>query len=170
MQSELPNLNFGFYVKQLQCSIQPSVVSIILDHYMRRPQGEDTVVGTLLGSVDGQIVDIQTCFSVPMEQDQDNKKSKLIDKDYNEKMLKFHRKVNPKEDLIGMYLSGTEIDAYAVSLFQYYQELSLEKTNRQTTLAGAPLIMLIDPTMKNLSLSIKVSFQSRLTHTLLCRS
>jgi hypothetical protein len=32
-------------------------------------------------------------------------------------MLKFHRKVNPKEDLIGLYVSGQEIDATVLSLF-----------------------------------------------------
>jgi len=51
--NELPNLNFGMQLKQLQCVIHPTIVSNILDHYMRRPQDEPNVVGTLLGSVDG---------------------------------------------------------------------------------------------------------------------
>jgi len=51
--NELPNLNFGMQVKQLQCSIHTTIVSNILDHYMRKPEDETTVVGTLLGSVDG---------------------------------------------------------------------------------------------------------------------
>ncbi len=51
---------------------------------------------------DGQMVDIQTCFPVPLEQ----QNGIVLDKDYNQKMLKFHRKVNPKEDLIGLYISG----------------------------------------------------------------
>ena len=155
--TELPNLNFGFYVKQIQCSIQPSVVSLILDHYMRRPSDRDNVVGTLLGSVDGQIVDISTCFSVPLEQDEEKKDRRVFDQEYNDKMLKFHRKVNPKEDLVGLYFSGTEIDKTALQLFTYYQRLSQEKANKQTLLAGSPLLMMIDPTMKNNSLQIKVS-------------
>jgi hypothetical protein len=35
-------------------------------------------------------------------------------------MIKFHRKVNPKEGLIGMYITGTEIDAETALLFQKY--------------------------------------------------
>jgi hypothetical protein len=35
--NELPNLNFGMQLKQLQCCIHPTIVSNILDHYMRRP-------------------------------------------------------------------------------------------------------------------------------------
>jgi len=85
---------------------------------MRRPAGQNTVVGTLLGSVDGQIVEIQTCFSVPFNFDDDG--SLLFDNDYQQKMIKFHRKVNPKEGLIGMYITGTEIDAETALLFQKY--------------------------------------------------
>lgn len=70
---------------------------------MRRPAGETTVVGSLLGSVDGPIVEIQTSFSIPLENSNEN--GIVIDKDYLNKMLKFHRKVNPKEDLIGLYIS-----------------------------------------------------------------
>lgn len=110
---------------------------------MRRPAGEKTVVGTLLGSVDGQMVEIQTCFSVPLDREDG---SLIIDKEYLHKMLKFHRKVNPKEDLIGLYISGQDLDLTAVTLFQYYQTISKDKKNK-SPLAGSPLILLIDPTM-----------------------
>ena len=81
--NELPNLNFGMQVKQLQCSIQPTIVANILDHHMRRPQDENTVVGTLLGSVDGQIVDLQTCFSVPTNLTSEGKAQRVtIDEEY----------------------------------------------------------------------------------------
>lgn len=70
-------------------------------------------------------------------------------------MLKFHRKVNPKEDMVGLYLSGTNIDITVLSLFQYFQKISKDKKNK-SPLAGNPLLMLIDPTMKNNRLAIKV--------------
>jgi uncharacterized protein YcfJ len=53
-------------------------VANILDHHMRRPQDENTVVGTLLGSVDGQMVDLQTCFSVPTNISVKDKKQNVI--------------------------------------------------------------------------------------------
>lgn len=74
-------------------------------------------MGTLLGGVDGQLVDIQTCFSVPLEKD-DQKYT--MDKEYLQKMLKFNRKVNPKEDLVGLYVSGKKVDANFLALYEYY--------------------------------------------------
>ena len=57
-QADLPNLNFGIHVKNLSCTIHPTIVSNILDHFLRRPDDQQTVIGTLLGSVDGSKVDI----------------------------------------------------------------------------------------------------------------
>lgn len=154
--NELPNLNFGMQLKQLQCSIHPTIVSNILDHYMRRPQDEPNVIGTLLGSVDGQMVDLQTCFSVPASTQIEGKERQfIVDQDYLEKMLKFHRRVNPKEDIIGFYMSGTEIDSQVLAMFQMFQGICAKQKN-VTSLAGNPLLLLIDPTMQNNRLSIKV--------------
>jgi len=50
---ELPNLNFGLNLNSLQCKIHPSVVPNVLNHYLRRPEKNEVVVGTLLGSKDG---------------------------------------------------------------------------------------------------------------------
>ena len=47
----------------------------------------------------------------------------VMDKDYLSKMLEFHRKVNPKEGLVGLYLSGTSIDGNAIGLYRFYQTL-----------------------------------------------
>ena len=62
----MPNLNYGIHVKNLTCNIHPTIVSNILDHFLRRPDDQATVIGTLLGSVDGSKVDIQTSFSCPL--------------------------------------------------------------------------------------------------------
>ncbi len=99
------------------------------------------------------MVDIQTSFSVPLAREDG---TLVLDKDYQQKMLKFHRKVNPKEDLIGLYISGSKVDQTALALFKYYSELSKEKKNK-SPLQGQPLMLMIDPTMQNNRLSIKVS-------------
>jgi len=65
---------------------------------------------------------------VPLDQEEDG--SIIIDKDYLNKMLKFHRKVNPKEGLLGFYISGSSIDQTAVTLFKFYQDLSRDKKNK----------------------------------------
>jgi translation initiation factor 3 subunit F len=118
---------------------------------LRRPEKNEVVVGTLLGSKDGSQVDIQTCFSVPLSIEDG---TLVIDKDYLAKMLKFHKKVNPKEGLIGFYFSSHEITSHVTQLFTYYSELMKDKKNKPVL--KQPLLMLVDPTMQNDRMSIKV--------------
>jgi len=102
------------------------------------------------------MVDLQTCFSVPADTEINGKEQKLIvDQDYLDKMLKFHRRVNPKEDIIGFYMSGTEINSQVLAMFKMFQTI-IGKQKNSTSLAGNPLLLLIDPTMQNNRLSIKI--------------
>lgn len=132
-------------------------MSNILDHNTRRPAKQDVILGTLLGTVDGTRVDIQSSFAVPLSLDED--KSIIIDSEYSEKMLKFQRKVNPKEGLIGFYQTGKAIDENTLLFFDYYSKLIKNKRNR--VLLPKPLLLLIDPSMDENRLTIKIlSFYS----------
>ena len=111
--SDLPNLNFGLTVKQLNCVIHPTITPNILDHYLRKPEDQEIVVGTLLGSIDGSQIDIHSSFSVPQYFDKEQK-DLIIDSEYMQKMLKFYRKVNPKEGLLGMYISSKKLDEHGL--------------------------------------------------------
>ena len=155
-QADLPNLNYGIHVKNLSCNIHPTIVSNILDHHLRRPEDQSTVIGTLLGSVDGSKVDIQTSFSCPLSVKEDGQI--ITDSEFTERMLKFHRKVNPKEGLIGFYKTGTAIDESTLAIYQYYSTLIKDAKNKG--LLVQPLLFLIDPTMENNRLTIKVSLLS----------
>ena len=148
----MPNLNIGIHVKNLTCTIHPTIVSNILDHELRRPDEQTTVIGTLLGSVDGSKVDIQTSFSCPISVSDDGRI--VTDNEFTERMLKFHRKVNPKEGLIGFYKTGTAIDESTLMIYQYYVQLLHDPKNKG--LLQQPLLFLIDPTMQANSLTIKV--------------
>ena len=68
---ELPNLNLGLTVKPLHCVIHPNVAPNILDHFLRKPVDQDYAVGTLLGTMDGSLVNIRTAFAVPQYMDKD---------------------------------------------------------------------------------------------------
>ena len=57
--------NLGLNCKQLQCVIHPTVTPNILDHYLRKPEKQDIVVGILQGTINGSTIDICSCFSVP---------------------------------------------------------------------------------------------------------
>jgi len=151
--ADLPNLNRGLITKQLNCSIHPSIVSQILDHYMRKPNEQSTVMGALLGNVDGSNGEIKTSFGIPFSQQKDGSVTS-VDFDYAEKMYKFHRKVNPKEGMIGLYKSGKVVDKDTIEIwYEYMQKLM---TNSKTAVLPQPLLMLIDPEMTDNKLAIKV--------------
>ena len=73
-------------------------------------------------------------------------------------MLKFHRKVNPKEGLIGFYKTGSEIDESTLAIYGYYLQLLRDPKNKG--LLTQPLLFLIDPTMEKNKLTIKVGTRS----------
>lgn len=45
--------------------VLPAVHFQILDHYMRRNEGQSRVIGTLLGTIVGQTIEVTNCFPVP---------------------------------------------------------------------------------------------------------
>ena len=47
------------------CNVEPVVLFNIVDHYSRRDQGQDFVVGTLLGTEENGVVTVSSCFPVP---------------------------------------------------------------------------------------------------------
>lgn len=121
--SELPNLNFGLSVKPLHCLIHPTITPNIIDHFLRKPEDQgDIVVGTLLGTIDGSQIDIYSSFAVPQYYDRDSQEL-VADTEYMQKMLKFHRKVNPNEGLLGMYISCKKLDEHGLALVKYFNEL-----------------------------------------------
>jgi hypothetical protein len=79
----------------------------------------------------------------------------VLDKEFLAKMLKFYRKVNPKEGLVGLYFSSNVISIYVMEIFLYFIELFKDKKNR--SVVPTPLVMLVDPTMQGNRMSIKVS-------------
>lgn len=53
-----------------RCIIYPVVVFNILDHYIRRSESSDRVIGTLLGVInDDDVVEIRNCFPVTHKDD-----------------------------------------------------------------------------------------------------
>lgn len=50
---------------QVECTISPLVVFSVLDHYMRRSEGQERVIGTLLGANNDGHLEITNCFPVP---------------------------------------------------------------------------------------------------------
>ena len=62
-------------------------------------------------------------------------------------MLKFHRKVSPKEGLLGMYISSKNLDEHGLQLLAYFQELF--QNQKQKALIPFPLVMMVDPSLQD---------------------
>lgn len=101
--------------------VAPVVILSILDHYKRRQDGMDRVVGTLLGVKHGNQVQIEDCFPVPFHVE--NTDRATIGKDYHDNMLALHSQVNPGHEVVGWYSTGDKI-TYISSLMHnhYYTE------------------------------------------------
>jgi len=109
-------------------------------------------MGALLGSKDGSQINISTSFAVPLTVNSES--DIILDKDFLAKMLKFHRKVNPKEGLVGLYYTTNHISKSVNTLFAYFMELLKDKKNKPVF--SQPLLMLVDPTMQDHRMSIKI--------------
>lgn len=120
------NLNFGMSTaKQQHCVIQPQILPNLLEHAQKRDADSshaDVVIGALLGTIDGKILNISNCFPMTLKilerselkKEVDGSRSKepeyVFDTEYIKKMMQFHRQVNSQEVALGVYISSTAID------------------------------------------------------------
>lgn len=101
------------------CVINPVVLFSILDHYLRRNEGQERVIGTLLGvrSDDGTEVEIRNCFNVPH---QENDSEVAVDMEHHRAMFELHQRVNPREVIVGWYATGSKLNSYSALIQDFY--------------------------------------------------
>ncbi|KAJ2858297.1 hypothetical protein J3B02_000367 [Coemansia erecta] len=102
-----------------QCYIHPVVLFSILDHYLRRNDNQDRVIGTLLGvrSDDGRVVEIRSCFAVPHFETNDQVE---VDMEHHRSMYALHKKASAREQIVGWYATGNKLSKYAALIQDFY--------------------------------------------------
>ena len=70
-------------------------------------------------------------------------------------MLQFHKKLNDQEQILGVYISSTNIDKMCMIIVAYFRDLFM--TQKVRSPLQQPIILLFDPELKNNKLDIKVS-------------
>jgi len=127
--------------------LHPVVVFSILDHYKRRGEGQDRVVGTLLGEKKGNFVYIKNCFPVPSHIV--NEELAQVDKVYHDQMLKLYKQVNETEVVVGWYSTGGKITYISSQMHQemYQQEFDIDQP--------VHLRVEVDSVIKNYKLGVK---------------
>lgn len=104
------------------CKVHPAVVLTILDHFSRRNEGQDRVIGTLLGEEHDGVVEIRNCFPVPHE---DGSEQVAVDMEFHRTMYELHRKVSTREVIVGWYATGG-ITTHSGLIHDFYgRELSM---------------------------------------------
>jgi translation initiation factor 3 subunit F len=122
-------------------NVLPVVYFSIVYHYSRRSEKQERVIGTLLGKVVGNQVEVSNCFPVPHSETEDQV---MVDMKYHETMYNLHQRVNPKEVIVGWYATGSDITEYSVLIHDFY--------NRE---CDQPVHLLLDTSLKTNRLDMK---------------
>ena len=85
--------------------VHPLVIFQILDRYLRRSEGQERVIGTLLGNVDAGVVEITNSYAVPHLEKGDEV---AVGKDFHKQMHHLHSKVNSMENVVGWYATSSD--------------------------------------------------------------
>jgi translation initiation factor 3 subunit F len=122
--------------------LHPVVVFSILDFFKRRHEGQDRVIGTLLGERKGNEVHISNCFRVPHAERADEVAT--VDIEYHSTMLGLHSRVNPKEVVVGWFTTGPNITYLSSQIHEAY-----------VGQCEQPVLLLVDTTLTNHRLAVK---------------
>jgi translation initiation factor 3 subunit F len=82
-------------------TIHPVALFSILDHYLRRTESQERVIGTLLGTRTETDIEVKSSFAV-IHNETDEQVA--LDMDYHRTMYDLHQKVNPKEIIVGWWV------------------------------------------------------------------
>jgi len=128
-------------MKFLSSTIHPVVLLSALDHYMRRNENQEFVIGCLLGMNSEGIIEIKNSFPVPHTQNPTSKKHE-VNLDFLSSMLTLHQKAYPKEIVVGWYSTGTSLNEDSVIIHELFSRDMQSPTVHltiDTTLIGSGL-------------------------------
>ncbi|KAK1442568.1 eukaryotic translation initiation factor 3 subunit f-related protein [Babesia gibsoni] len=148
----------------LRWKLHPVVVFTILDSYMRREEGQNNIIGTLMGVIcEGNVVEITDCF---VDRHSLTEEGLLqIIKDHHENMYELKQKINPKEQVVGWFCTGGEMTELTCAVHGWFKQFSsVSKFYPQPNLYE-PIHLLVDATCDTGSMMIKAYVQMPLTLT-----
>ncbi len=99
--------------------VHPVALFSILDHYLRRNDGQHRVIGTLLGTRTESEIEIKNCFAVPHLEDEEEGQVQ-VDMEYHRNMFELCQKVRPDEVIVGWYATSPELNTYSALIQDFY--------------------------------------------------
>ncbi len=137
-EGELPTIN-----------VHPTVVFSILNHFSRRSDLETRVIGTLLGSKSGNVIDITNCYGVPFAEEEDEIKIK-INQDYQKQMFAAFRRINKKEEIVGWYSTTANNGAFITNTSSVINSVYVKQCDDEL-----PIHLVVDSTLKGDTMAIR---------------
>lgn len=125
----------------IKVRIHPVVLFQIADAYERRNLENHRVIGTLLGSMDKQSVEVTNCFCVPHKEYEERVEADL---QYAQDMFELNKKVNTQENLVGWFATGNEITSHSALIHDYYARETKD-----------PIHLTVDTTLNSGKLNLK---------------
>ena len=103
-----------------ECTVEPVALFSIIDHYSRREQGQDFVVGTLLGTEEGGVVTVCSSFPVPHTEVEDQI---ALNSDFHATMLALQQRVTPQHKVVGWYSTGEKVNENTTLFHEFYGQV-----------------------------------------------
>lgn len=142
-------LNLPVGQTSITVRVQPVVLFSICDAYIRRNEGKDRVIGTLLGSISDGVVDIRECYAVPHNESMDQVEMDIV---HHRTLSDLRRRVNSKERIVGWYSTGQGVSG-SDARFQMYYETQCQN----------PVHLRVDTTLTNNKLDVVAYVARHLT-------
>mmetsp|Transcript_42518 Transcript_42518/g.51632 ORF Transcript_42518/g.51632 Transcript_42518/m.51632 type:complete len:286 (-) Transcript_42518:298-1155(-) len=129
--------------------VHPVVLFNICDSYIRRNEGQERVIGTLLGSIGENGIEVKNSYAVPHNESQGQV---AVDIEFHRTMFELHHRVNPKEVIVGWYSTGDGVGSIDALIQDFY--------GRD---CANPLHLTVDTQMVDETLSIKAYLSNTVT-------
>ncbi|KZS88159.1 Mov34-domain-containing protein [Sistotremastrum niveocremeum HHB9708] len=100
-------------------TVHPVALFSILDHFLRRTDSQDRVIGTLIGTRNENEVEVRNCFAVLHSE---TSEQVAVDIEYHHSMFELHHRVNPKEVIVGWYSTGSNLNTYSALIQNFYSQ------------------------------------------------
>ncbi|KAH7465701.1 hypothetical protein PRIC2_011916 [Phytophthora ramorum] len=104
-----------------EVKLHPVVVLQALDRSLRRAEGQERVIGTLLGRVENGVAEISGSFAVPHLEKGDEV---AVGRDFHAHMYELHQRVNEGDVVVGWYAAGAgRLDDHSALIQQFYSSV-----------------------------------------------
>jgi translation initiation factor 3 subunit F len=115
------NLSSAPHQRAFTTTTSPVVLFSVLDHFLRRDDSQQKVIGALLGvrSQDGSEVEIRNVMPLIYTLKGEDI---VLDKEHYRNMYELHQRVNPEEVVLGWYTAGANLSPACSPVHSFFAE------------------------------------------------